>query len=214
MKKFGLLCLAIVLALGTLGIGYALWYDVLYIEGTVDTGELDWEFYCGSIINGDPCDPATIDKQCGDNFMNPTAESTGKDVGCTEVICVDSDLDGDIDTLEVTLNNTYPGYYVHIAWKVHNNGTIPLKFEKATISSGTTVYEFTAIPCLVNFDCDGDGDFDIDLDFGDNFGAQLEPCSTLDQSFDVHVRQTADQGETYYFTIALQANQYNESMHP
>jgi hypothetical protein len=46
MKKIGLLALALVLALGSLGIGFALWSETLYIEGTVNTGTLDaeWSF--------------------------------------------------------------------------------------------------------------------------------------------------------------------------
>ena len=41
MKKIGLLSLALVLALGTLGIGYAMWQDTVTIEGTVNTGSVD-----------------------------------------------------------------------------------------------------------------------------------------------------------------------------
>ncbi|MFO7995916.1 MAG: SipW-dependent-type signal peptide-containing protein [Dehalococcoidia bacterium] len=40
MKKLGLLSLALVLALGALGIGYAAWTDQVTIEGTVTTGTL------------------------------------------------------------------------------------------------------------------------------------------------------------------------------
>ena len=40
MKKIGILCLALVLALGSLGIGFAHWSDQLYVEGTVNTGEV------------------------------------------------------------------------------------------------------------------------------------------------------------------------------
>jgi hypothetical protein len=215
MKKIGLLCLAVVLALGSMGFAYAMWYEDLFIEGTVQTGELDWEFDCGTVTVGDPCDPATIDKQCGDLFTNPTPVSTGKNVGCTDVICLDTDKDGDVDTLQVILYNTYPGYYVHIGYYVHNNGTIPLHFEEATISDcDDETYVFYAIPCVVSFDGDEDGDLDFDVRFGDNFNAQVHPCESIDQSFDVHVRQQAEQGATYCFEIKLRAVQYNEPYPP
>jgi len=41
MKKIGLLVLALVLALGTLGVAYAAWTDTIAIDGTVETGTLD-----------------------------------------------------------------------------------------------------------------------------------------------------------------------------
>ena len=37
MKKIGLICLALVLALGVLGVGYAMWDKTLTITGTVST---------------------------------------------------------------------------------------------------------------------------------------------------------------------------------
>lgn len=41
MKKVGLILLALVLALGVLGVGYAMWSDTLFISGTVTTGTVD-----------------------------------------------------------------------------------------------------------------------------------------------------------------------------
>jgi hypothetical protein len=41
MKKIGLIMLALVIALGTLGVGYAMWQDIIWIDGTVNTGELE-----------------------------------------------------------------------------------------------------------------------------------------------------------------------------
>jgi len=44
MKKIGLICLALVMALGGLGVGYAMWSDTLTITGNVNTGEVVVEF--------------------------------------------------------------------------------------------------------------------------------------------------------------------------
>jgi len=41
MKKIGLIAIAIVLALGALGIGYAAWTDVITITGSVNTGSVN-----------------------------------------------------------------------------------------------------------------------------------------------------------------------------
>lgn len=43
MKRIGLICLALVLALGALGMGYALWWDEVTITGDVFTGSVDIE---------------------------------------------------------------------------------------------------------------------------------------------------------------------------
>ena len=51
MKKIGLICLALVLALGTLGAAFALWSDTLFLEGTVGTGNIGLEW-----SQGDPYD--------------------------------------------------------------------------------------------------------------------------------------------------------------
>lgn len=41
MKKIGLICLAIVLALGGLGVGLAMWSETLTIDATVNTGDIN-----------------------------------------------------------------------------------------------------------------------------------------------------------------------------
>jgi hypothetical protein len=41
LKRMGLLALALVLALGALGVAHALWTDEVYLEGAVETGTLD-----------------------------------------------------------------------------------------------------------------------------------------------------------------------------
>jgi len=212
MKKIGLLCLALVLALGTMGVGYAMWFEDLYIDGIVNTGELDWQFLCGSVICGDP--GTTIDKQCGDNFENPYPESTGKHVGTTEVVCLDTDQDGDVDTLQVTVTNGYPHYYVHVAWRACNNGTIPLHFERAIIGSGAVEYPFYDVPASATLDGDGDGIMDIEVWFGNNFGAQVHPGDCIDQSFDLHLLQQPVMLQSYTFFIKLTAVQYNETLVP
>ena len=84
MKKFGLLLLALVLALGTLGVGYAMWYEDLYIDGTVYTGEVYayWDL-CGCFDIED------------------------KDVGT-----IDCQIDAsDPRILTITVNNGYPCYF-------------------------------------------------------------------------------------------------------
>jgi hypothetical protein len=52
VKKIGMIVLALVITLGTIGVGYAMWTDEVVIEGKVYTGslDLDVDYYSGSVI--------------------------------------------------------------------------------------------------------------------------------------------------------------------
>ena len=97
MKKIGILALALVLALGSLGVGYALWSDVLYLEGTVQTGTVsaDWSL-----------------------------EGYGDIEGKDWVSYVDAYIIG--DTLYVVVYNAYPSVTYWVDFDVTNTGSIPI----------------------------------------------------------------------------------------
>jgi hypothetical protein len=59
MKKVGLLCLALVLALGSLGFAYAKWSDTVVIEKDIYTDyiNVDW----GTYTPWDPCGSGSLD---------------------------------------------------------------------------------------------------------------------------------------------------------
>jgi hypothetical protein len=52
MRKIGLLLLAMIFALGTLGVGYAMWSDTITVDGTVNTGTVEIEVidYSGTAV--------------------------------------------------------------------------------------------------------------------------------------------------------------------
>jgi hypothetical protein len=98
MKKIGILALALVLALGALGVGFALWSETLYIEGMVETGDLEADW----ILVG-----------YGDT------ELPEKDVSY-----VDAYVCG--KTLYITVYNAYPCIDYYVDFEIYNSGTIPL----------------------------------------------------------------------------------------
>ncbi len=98
MKKIGLLCLTLVVALGTLGVGYALWWDTLYISGTVETGDIGLEWG-----QGDPYD----------------TEIAEKDVSYGEC-----SISG--DTLTLTVYDAYPCIEYHFPISVTGTGSVPV----------------------------------------------------------------------------------------
>ncbi len=197
MKKIGLISLALILALGTLGIGYALWSENLYIEGVAQTGEVDWEFY--NPTGGPPL--LTHD----DHGIDPGWD---KDVAWKTWEFVDSDGDGDYDTLIFQIHNAYPGYWNHQSFWVHNNGTVPIHIESFTLSYDGDDYN------LVPFSWVETNDGAFRIFWGDEPGTQLHPCESKNLSFTIEVLQPALQGHTYVYTITLTAVQYNESQFP
>jgi hypothetical protein len=218
MKKIGLLCLALVLALGTLGIGYAHWCDTIYIEGQVTTGELCVEFvncdlmddeepvnYGGDYPTDDP------DNTSNNGFVFEPGKGywweLDKNVGWgTQNISDDGMWGG--KTLTVTLNNVYPSYFNELTFYLHNCGTIPLKIDHIVING----QNYTGGVPYVQFDFNGDGAYDFEIQWGNNWGEQLEPCSASPEfSFWMHVLQPCPQAQldTLTFTICIVVVQWN-----
>jgi hypothetical protein len=231
MGKLGLvMLLAALLMAGSLS---ALWYDQLTIEATVDTAELDFEFY-GQPIWLDACGlppgpgffggwdwmafpPSYEEAQSGVNAYINGELVDGKDVGCTNVSLSDTDSDGDMDTMDIWLNNTYPYYYTKVDFEVHNNGEVPIKIWRLIVrlDNGSEYYFYEINSDVIEnegmyLDLDGDGLYDVIMWWGDNFGVQLEPCQRADISFNIIVLQTAKEGMTYHFQLQLDAVQWNE----
>jgi len=195
-------------------VGVAMWSETLRVNVAVATGEVDWEFVRGSLIWLDACGlgPGYGNDWNASYLPEPGADQLDKDVGCTSVTFIDSDGDGDYDTMEVTLYNVYPWYYTHIAFKVHNDGSVPIKIWRIVIDD-QEFYEIGEGEGLY-LDLTGDGKPDILMWWGDNFGVQLHPCKSADISLDITVLQDAPQGSTLTFTISFEAIQWNEYSTP
>jgi hypothetical protein len=124
MKKIGLLCLALVLALGTLGIGYATWSANVTIEQTIETG---------SLIVG-VRDVGTNDDEVGDTGADP-GQPEGKNVAScnsTNVVGTEICLKGQTQyytEVEEVIENAYPCYSCNITYEFANCGTIPAKLK-------------------------------------------------------------------------------------
>jgi hypothetical protein len=216
-KKLTAIFATMLIALCLAGVSYAMWSKTLYIDGTVKTGEVDVEFlvdpyyeytgltykyYDGSWDKTGENDPdwfhGSQGPDYGTNTLGGPVGTTArldKDVGKTSYTLVDTDGDGDIDKIEVTVTNAYPGYVGGITYRIHNCGTIPVKY-KITVD--------TADPELSV----------CTIDPGE--GKQLEPCEFQKIGTGVVVAYEADwgydaaEGATYHFTIAYEAVQWNE----
>lgn len=202
MRNTKLLAWPMVLMLGLLstGVAYAHWSQMLYIEGSVASGSLDWEF---TDVSAEDDVLGELDYNCRDNFEGPPPLKwrVDKDVGRTTAIITDS------HTITVTLTNVYPSYWTEVSVYAHNTGTIPLIIDNVIINGNVLRKSPTSV---VGLDLSSDGLNDIEIWWGDGFGTQLEHCErSPEMSFWIHVLQDAPQGATLSFTIELVAVQYN-----
>ena len=110
MKRIGLLSLALVLALGTMGVGLAQWTETLTITGNANIGNLSVTFQ---------------DEGCADN------ETTYDVADCTVSV---TGKDTDNETLTVTITNAYPCYTCTVAFEVLNDGSVPVDLDDMDFS--------------------------------------------------------------------------------
>ena len=199
-KAYGrtLIALTVILALVLSSFVYAAWRETITVEGTVNTGELDWGFTNNISWKDHGLDWTT------ENFEEFT--QLDKNVGSVDIEVQDNDNDGDYEILKITIDNAYPGYAEHISFGALNTGTVPLIFEKVIIDD----QEFTDAPFIIELDLSGDGLADIKLYFGNHLGSQLDPDDPpLDISIGILVLQECPEGATLEFTIQMVAVQYN-----
>jgi len=204
--KVGLLFLVLTLVLGSMGVGYAMWDKTLDIGGTVETGEVD-AIFTKAMSNDPPGDTSLDPKEAGEWTLDGTLTWTGarwdKDVGSLEV------TGAGIQTLTVTLDNGYPGYYPSVGFTIDNQGTIPVKIESIQINGE----DYT---CPVNLDFDNDGDVDVEVAVTHiGVGQQIDPGGEQLGDLDLYIfdkgAMEASQGIVDgSFVVTIVTAQWNE----
>jgi len=199
-KKLATILVFLTFASAIVGFAYAHWTKTFTIKGSVTTTELDWRLQSPSCLDdGDNENDYTCDRSWSYTQGN-------KDVGGPTILeLVDSDGDGDNDTLEVTLQNVYPGYYERITFDVYNNGEMPLIFRKVIIGG----QEFTRDQPTVSLDLNNDSKDDIKIKFADNIGGQLDPGGSFSETVHILILQGCIEGQTLTFTIQLVAENWS-----
>lgn len=224
INKIAAIFIASIFALSGLGVAYAAWTDTLYIDGTVDTGTLCWEFVSCSMTDEFPpnnpggdyvgFDSPYADYTCLPGF--PLTENgyfwhLDKNVAWGEQQRYDYDGDGYYEVLEITLNNVYPCYFNELSFYVRNCGTIPLKFDHILING----VSYSSGQPYISLDLSGNGVDDFEIWWRESYWEfQLEPGDPMPElSFWMHVLQDEDpsvQSNTFSFTLELVGVQWNE----
>ena len=188
MKKIGLITLALVLALGALGATYAMWDKTLYVDGTVNTGEVNVVIVSIS-DDDDDIDPG---------FLIDGVTPKDKDVGWTDVQIDPSDNQRAI----VTVHNAYPCYENYVHFSGWNNGTVPVRLQDIIITNPN--------PCIEVSAWNGDGE-QIEP------GPINDPPAMADNTIWFHVLQCAEENAgsiggpaAYTFTVEFYYVQWNE----
>lgn len=209
MKKIGLISLALVLALASLGVGYAMWSDTVYIEQTVETGTVSIGF---SKISTDEPFGEFEDKDVGsiDGWLTGTIKGTVDYAG------VPTDV---YEKAEVLMENAYPCYQTAVFIDVANVGTIPVYISSMDISmvevdgSGIVIDTLTWVWHVIgvsgHFE-NGAGEDILNMDIVNLLGDQIHPGGKNTVQFDLHVKQPAKQSATYIITISVTGIQWNK----
>jgi len=184
MRKVALLCLLVLLALGSAGAGYALWSETLYINGTVNTGHVDAEWtFVG----------------CFDIESKDVGETSG------EIDALDPQI------LHFTIDNGYPCYTGDCQVEYTYYGSIPAIVESITFLPGQgltncSVNQSASTGSFVAT-CD-----QLTITFGNGLKTELHEDDFVASSVRVHVEQAADQTTEYEFSVEIELVQWNESI--
>jgi predicted ribosomally synthesized peptide with SipW-like signal peptide len=147
MKKVGLLLLALVVALGALGVGYAKWSDNVSIAGTITTGNVSigitdqgtfddgqadgmfstYNFAEADTIGSDP-NVAPGNNAEGKNFASHVSYNNGTCIGY-------SCYGGAYESITEEITNAYPWYASATVIGLANLGTVPVKIDEVTFIS-------------------------------------------------------------------------------
>ena len=197
MKKIGFLVLAIVLAIGSLGIGYAAWTDTLYINGTVNTGEvnIDAEYFSGTTVYKEIATGVTfeymwVEDASGALMWENMTEPSG--AAFFEVASAGSAPGATEDHVDMTFTDLYPydrggdmpdGLMADFI--IHNSGTVPVMVEADIFSESEYLAWLwdngyvTVVAYRVTIVDDPQVIDDFSLTFGDPICGpiQMEPCN-------------------------------------
>lgn len=230
MKKIGLICMALVLALGALGVGFAMWSDTITIDGTVNTGNVDivvtdWSNTWVWKVVGNPDYPNEIavmhqwesdpNNELPPDGMVPVGPGPGG-----KVAYADSDRLGD-DRVGVYFGNLFPSVDFIADFLVHCAGSIPVRVQLTNITCDNPLindnmtvayYLSNAAGDLIDYDPSTP---DIIDPIPGLEGMQLHYCEWLIVMITIHLPQNdALMLQTGTITGTIQVVQWNEYVGP
>ncbi len=217
--RTGTLYVTLITVLASLGFGYMLWSDSLFIKGQINTGAVRAEFVSAFTDDDgrvddpgrDSGDTGNCPIQAGGNSScDPAASGPDpkprfdRDVAiCTAEVLADG-------TGLVTKKNVYPGYFCTSWFGVHNSGSVPVRIAKATVNGVGVV---PSVPTPFDLNADGIDDVAIHLT-GIDQCQQIDPSQRVLMDIDQQILQGAPQGSDLAYQVEVILQQWNEDCAP
>lgn len=211
MRKIKVLALVLVFTFAALGGAYAMWYDSLFLDTTVETGNVDICWVC--VTSSDPGPNYKGECGQGTDVFNGSLDSMEvgnpnsaelKNIGSLNFEMGNDNEYGDDrskdDKLEITLKNGYPGYQESIEAGIKNIGTVPVKFRITAENVPCWLQVKTYLP-----DEGKEGDQFTALE-----GYQLDPGATVLVTIVYLITQEAPQNANQSFQVVVKGVQWNE----
>lgn len=214
MKKIGLLCLALVLALGTLGAAYAAWTDTVVMRQTVNTGTLEVGIFAVQ-QHTEEKDICTVNVTHGNwefnKEVNPVPPGTLFGSGTYAFY----------ESATIAIGNFYPSFTILEDYVIGVGGTVPVKLKVTpTIVDPDGVYDNMTLSWSIYkvsggvwtqlVAGNGVASEQFEVIIGRLEGLQLHGCDVLIIWLDKYLMQSAPQGKSASLTLSVEAIQYNK----
>lgn len=186
-RKIGLVFAVSIVAMLALGVTYGLWFQTLYVYGTVYTGTLDAQW-----------------------SLHPTWDTEPPEKDYSNITLVQGQTPYD---LIVTVDNAYPCIWYYALVDITNTGTIPWIIYDTSLSSGNLSDVGTVQ--FVPWDNEMARYFyGVDPHWGDKLfienGTQVHPGESAWGVFAIHLDNRAMEDSTYTFSFKVVVEQWNE----
>ena len=209
-RHTGALFMAAVIGLAVVGIGYALWFQVLTLNGVVATGNLDVEW----------SEHGTLETYSTDIGQTWVDEGTPSFLAIKATQTCDQRLTDKNHVLTINDAGLYPYAGCIHDIDIHNNGTVPVHIDLSE-------FNLSGLTCDT-LGCDAEEDLNIEFDLrscifegnptppgnfvGDTTVVQLHPSNELRCKIRITANQSANENTIYQGGIQLLACQWNEDV--
>lgn len=234
MKKIGLLCLALVLALGALGVGFAHWSQTITIDQTVTTGEVKVGVFGvatdpDEVEGKDICHVYVTNGYISEGIGGPVIPGKNgvpefrkalPDGSVAEALYPAGTYDF-FPSTTITIDSYYPSLYIMEDFVITNGGTIPVKLDVTlTVTDPDGVYDHLDLvhaqiwkesggTWTQLYASSGKANVELPILAAALQGIQLEECETILIWLDKHLQQEAPQGAEASMTLTVDAVQWN-----